>query len=94
MSRRQHICDVPGCTRTRQRWQRICIACYPALPRDIRNNLIRAHAERRIADWRAWKRKAGLHLGRAPDRPGSTGAINPQTTFAMNERMLGERTDR
>lgn len=91
MTRRQHICDVPGCTHTRQRWQRICITCYPALPREIRNNLIRAHAERRMADWRAWKRKAGeVFAARRRDRPTS---ISPQSAFAMQARMLGERTD-
>ncbi len=58
MSRRQHICDVPGCTHTRQRWQRLCLVCYGELPREVRNNLIRAHAEKRMADWRSWKRKA------------------------------------
>ena len=95
MSRRQHICDVPGCPRTRQRWQRICDTCYPALPREIRNNLIRAHAERRMADWRAWKRKAGEMFAtrRASQQSTTTRWIDPQSAFAMQARMLGERTD-
>jgi hypothetical protein len=95
MSRRQHVCDVPGCGRTRQRWQRICDHCYPALPRDVRNSLIRAHAERRTADWRAWKRKAGeVFAARRRDRPGQPTNISPQSAFEMQARMLGERTDR
>ena len=94
MTRRKHICDVPGCTHTRQRWQRICDSCYPALSREIRNNLIRAHAEHRMADWRAWKRKAGeAFAARRASQPTTTPWIDPQSAFEMQARMLGERTD-
>lgn len=93
MTRRKHICDVPGCTHTRQRWQRICDTCYPALPRDIRNNLIRAHVERRMADWRAWKRKAGEVFAARRDAQTPSTRWNPQAAFEMQARMLGERTD-
>lgn len=93
MSRRQHICDVPGCTHTRQRWQRICLVCYGELPREVRNNLIRAHAERRMADWRSWKRKAGeIIAARRAARAPST-QWPPQSAFDPQARMLGERTD-
>lgn len=93
MSRRQHICDVPGCNHTRQRWQRICDICYPQLPSAIRNNLIRAHAERRMADWRSWKRKAGeIIAARRAARAPST-RWTPQSAFDLQARMLGERTD-
>lgn len=93
MSRRQHICDVPGCAHTRQRWQRICLVCYGELPREVRNNLIRAHAEKRMADWRNWKRKAGeIIAARRAARAPST-RWNPQSAFDLQARMLGERTD-
>jgi hypothetical protein len=93
VTRRKHICDVPGCTRPRQRWQRICDTCYGQLPREVRNNLIRAHAERRTADWRSWKRKAGEIIdARAAEQPPAT-RWNPQRAFDLQARMLGERTD-
>lgn len=93
MSRRQHICDVPGCSHTRQRWQRLCLVCYGELPREVRNNLIRAHAERRMADWRSWKRKAGeIIAARRGARAPST-RWTPQSAFDLQARMLGERTD-
>ncbi|ESZ86349.1 MAG: hypothetical protein Q27BB25_14795 [Blastomonas sp. CACIA14H2] len=93
MSRRQHICDVPGCTHTRQRWQRLCLVCYGELPREVRNNLIRAHAEKRMADWRSWKRKAGeIIAARRAARAPST-RWTPQNAFDLHARMLGERTD-
>ncbi len=93
MSRRKHICDVPGCCNTRQRWQRICEICYGKLPREVRNNLIRAYAEKRMADWRSWKRKAGEIIAARRAAPTPSTRWTPQRAFDLQARMLGERKD-
>lgn len=93
MSRRQHICDVPGCTHSRQRWQRLCLFCYGELPREVRNNLIRAHAEKRMADWRSWKRKAAEIIAARRAARNHPTRFTPQSAFEMQARLLGERTD-
>lgn len=50
--KRRHVCDVPGCTRERERWQRICTTCFHALSSDLRNALITAKRQKRHTDHR------------------------------------------
>ncbi|RIV87476.1 hypothetical protein [Aurantiacibacter zhengii] len=42
MGKRQHICDVPGCTHQRERWQRLCPSCFRTLPWKLRNRILSA----------------------------------------------------
>jgi hypothetical protein len=63
---RAHHCDVPGCTRLRKRWQRLCELCFAALPGDIRTGIIGAHQAGRKADWRRERRRAAEHLTNTP----------------------------
>lgn len=62
---RRHLCDVEGCTRERQRWQRLCAVCYGRLSghRDIRYGILDAHrtGQRRVK--RQLARRAGAVLG-------------------------------
>lgn len=85
---RAHHCDVPGCTRLRKRWQRLCEKCFAALPGDIRTGIIGAHQAGRKADWRRERRRAAEHIANtAAARP----PITPERAFELNERLLGER---
>ncbi len=58
LSARRHRCDVPGCGRTRLRWQRLCEVCWKALPGDIRTGLTEAFRQGRYADHRKEVRRA------------------------------------
>jgi predicted amidophosphoribosyltransferase len=49
MSRR-HVCPGPGCGRPLERWQRLCSACFRALPKDQQRAIATARVERRILD--------------------------------------------
>lgn len=81
---RRRPCD--GCGANRKRWQRLCDTCFAALPGDVRTGLIAAHRERRMADWRAFVRRARALL---------TSGLPPRTsaeaTYARTNAMLGER---
>lgn len=91
---RPHPCDVPGCTHTRRRWQRLCEWCFAALPGDIRT-AIREHKKAgRKAAWRAECKRAAEHL--APilnptvrvERSRNTAA--EREAYARQQRLLGE----
>lgn len=90
-----HHCDVPGCTHLRKRWQRLCEACFAALPGDIRTGILEAHQQGRKADWRRERRRAAAHLAAAPISAGISSRrahrIAPERAFELNQRLLGER---
>ena len=96
---RNHICDVPGCGRTRHRWQRICEHCWFTLPGALRTDIIDCHRQGRRGDWRKACRRAAEHLEAIAARrcgPGSTDIHPPprltaEQAFELNQRMLGER---
>lgn len=96
-SRLSPVCDVPGCDAHRKRSQRLCDRCYHRLPGDIRVGLIEAHHQRRMADWRKLRRRAGEFLNLHPAAPVSPPAIvqrvpvSPQRAFELQARLLGER---
>ncbi|MEG3089740.1 hypothetical protein [Sphingomonas sp. PB4P5] len=91
-------CDVPGCGLTRRRRQRLCERCYRALPGEICVGLTEAKHQRRDRDWRQLRKRAAefLSLGDGAT-PAFTGAlrhpVSPQQSYALNQRMLGERPD-
>jgi hypothetical protein len=86
-----HHCDVPGCTRLRKRWQRLCEACFAALPGDIRTGIIGAHQAGRKSDWRRERRRAAEHIASNFPPPARRPAVTPQRAFELNQRLLGER---
>lgn len=90
---RIHRCDVPGCTRTRASWQRLCTTCYAALPNDIRNRIIESRRHGRNPDWRAACKKAARHLAQIarPASPALRPRVTPQQAFANQQRLLGEQ---
>jgi len=90
MAKRQYICDVPECHCKRARWQRICPSCYRKLPSYIINNLLAAWREKRMPDWRKWKKEAGEYLH---DKTAPNQHITSQQSFNMNARLLGETND-
>lgn len=89
---RIHRCDVPGCTRTRASWQRLCDPCFDALPREIRNRIIEMRRIGRNADWRAACKNAARHLAQIarPASPALRPRVTPQQAFANQQRLLGE----
>lgn len=108
VKKRNHICDVMGCGRQRQRWQRLCGVCFDRLPRDVRTNLIRAFRAGDRPAWRHWCRRARdiiaagdaarrrlMERPRCPGRQGPPG--HPQTmnnlAATLMSRILGERPD-
>ena len=90
-----HRCDVPGCTNTRRRWQRICETCFANLPGDIRTGIIDAHRQNRRTDWRRECKRAGNHLAELRQRLGTHPQFPPRLTaeqaFDLTQRQLGER---
>lgn len=88
-----HRCDVPGCQRTRRRWQRLCERCYAALPGDIRTGIIDAHRANRRAEWKRQCRRAADHLGLpgTVTTPATRATISPEEAFARAQNLLGER---
>jgi hypothetical protein len=89
---RIHRCDVPGCTRTRASWQRLCTTCYAALPGDLRNRIIETRRHGRNPDWRAACKKAARFLAQLnrPPRLPARHRVTPQQSFAQQQRLLGE----
>lgn len=92
------LCDVPGCGRTRKRWQRLCDRCFAKLPGEIRTGIKEAKHERRNKDWQALRRRAAafLNLDRNPAQDAidqRLRRIPPDQAFDLQARMLGERTD-
>lgn len=105
MKKRNHICDVNGCGRQRERWQRICPRCFALRPGAVSRALILAFRSRDHAAWRQRRAEAGRLLGdglaangrRLMERPRCPGR-NPNPSMraeaiAMMNRILGERPD-
>ena len=96
---RPHPCDVPGCTHTRRRWQRLCERCFAALPGDIRTAIREHRKAGRKAAWRAECKRAAEHLAHLltpsahPDPvEGSKGPrVTAQQAFEQQQRLLGQR---
>lgn len=89
-------CDVPNCTNTRARWQRLCERCYARLPRDISIGLKAAKAERRTGDWRRLRTEADDFMKLADPIITTIDAaavqrITPQRAYHLQQQMLGER---
>ena len=87
---RSYKCDVPGYTRTRLRWQRICDTCFAALPGDIRTGIMEHFRGRRYRQHRQECRRAKEFLARRAERQ-SHHHPSPEQCFANSERLLGER---
>jgi len=88
---RAHLCDVPGCGRSRKRWQRLCERCFAALPGDIRTGIAASWRAGRKADWRAERRRAGHHLADVLAAPARRPSISPERAYELQQRLLGER---
>lgn len=86
-----HRCDVPGCTNTRRRWQRLCERCFGALPGDIRTGIIGAHQAGRKPEWRQQCKRAAQHLSHLLNGAAPAPRVSPQQAFADQQRLLGER---
>lgn len=86
-----HICDVPGCDRTRARWHRLCRTCFMALPGDIRTGLADAHRQRRKGAWRGLCKQAAQHLGVVAPAQRAAAAISAATFQQRQAQLLGER---
>lgn len=82
-----HRCDLPGCTRIRARWQRLCSPCFEALPRELRNRIITARRLGHMSDWRGACKRAAQHLART--RPITR--VTAQQAFENQQRLLGEQ---
>lgn len=96
---RAHLCDVPGCGRSRKRWQRLCDRCFPLLPGDIRTGLATAHRAQDKPRQRALRRQAGQFMAPLMIAAGLRFAArvnhgrkptSPQQAFTNAQRLLGE----
>lgn len=86
---RNHICDVPGCSNTRHRWQRLCSQCFAALPHPIRvgiKNTFKAHAS---AEHRQYCKSARAFL----DERDRAREAASQRAYHNTARLLGEHDD-
>ncbi|SFG09093.1 hypothetical protein SAMN05518801_10772 [Novosphingobium sp. CF614] len=88
---RHYPCDVPGCTRTRRRWQRLCDRCWSALPGDIRTGIKEAHQSGRKAQWRQERNRAAEFLARIPSSPSVR--VEPFGRLRMNCRSSIDSRD-
>lgn len=84
---RAHLCDVPGCGRSRKRWQRLCDRCFAALPGDLRTAIAEAHYAQDKPRWRAARRAAASALASVEQRRAT---VTPQQAFENTRRLLGE----
>ena len=98
---RNYVCDVPGCTRCRERWKRICDSCWPQLPAHIRHAITENHriATRASAGSTAASEARKVHreaCKAARDHlahraaPQAHHHISPEQAFANTARLLGE----
>lgn len=91
MSRRGQPCDCCGAPRLR--WQRLCAACWRALPGSLRTPLIEAFKRGDKPAWRAARSAARAFL--ADDANAHVRACSasttPQQVYARAQAMIGER---
>lgn len=83
---RRYRCDVPGCTRPRERWQRLCTSCWAALPADIRKAIADNHRFHNRPAHRAACLRAASHLAIAREQA----TRRQQAAFERTARLLGE----
>ncbi|WCM29219.1 hypothetical protein NDN01_10175 [Sphingomonas sp. QA11] len=97
MKARRHICDVPNCGATRQRWQRLCENCFARLPGEIRVGIAEAHHQKRNMDWRRLRKRAAEFLNLAGPGAGLPATCKHRVSLArvieLQQRILGERPD-
>lgn len=74
---RKHVCPGPGCGRELERWQRLCPACFRALPRDQQRAIATARAEGRLLETSTLTRAAVAWLAE-------------HSPAALTARRLGE----
>lgn len=92
MAKRRHPCDVPGCGRERERWQRLCPHCFRALPAEIRTGIIQSFKFGLKQRHREWKAKAAAHM--APQLAARTRApVFSGRAYALANRITGDRSD-
>jgi hypothetical protein len=92
MARRHHPCDVPGCGRERDRWQRLCPHCFRALPAPIRTGIIQSFKFGLKERHREWKRLAAEHM--APQLAARTTAgVSAAQAYALANRITGDRDE-
>ena len=89
----RHRCDVPGCTRGRARWMRLCSICFDALPGDIRSGIIDAKRRGASAEWRQQCRRAAEHLKEGIRPIAAHATVSPERAAELQARLLGERID-
>jgi hypothetical protein len=89
MTARMHICDVPGCERQRERWQRICSHCFKALPRELRGGIGNSWKAREFGNYRQFCRHAGEFLAQQAEAREE----RDRRTFEHTARIMGEHHD-
>ncbi len=89
MTARKHICDVPGCTNTRERWQRTCTACWHILPSHLRDGIKHAFRQRRYADHRQFCKSARAFL----DARAEARAQRTRAASELAARLTGEHPE-
>jgi hypothetical protein len=87
---RRHTCDVPGCGKSRERWQRICGGCFRQLPGDVRHQIIDGHRCKDHKRHRAGIKAAAQHLAASAGQPARP---SPTQAYQAQQRLLGERDD-
>jgi hypothetical protein len=93
MGKRRHRCDVPGCGRDRDRWQRLCIRCFRALPAQIRTGIIQSFKRHDMPAHRAWQRDAAAHMAPQLSPAGAAPGVDSATAYANAARLTGDRDD-
>lgn len=92
MPKRRHPCDVPGCGRERDRWQRLCPHCFRALPAQIRTGIIQSFKFGLKDRHREWKAQAAVHM--APQFAARAApAVSGAQAYALANRITGDRDD-
>jgi hypothetical protein len=81
---RRHPCDC--CGKPRRPVERLCDACFRALPNDLRWRLISAFRTGNLAGHRVAKKEAKAFMARR-----LAVAVTAQQAYARNAAMLGER---
>lgn len=95
----RHLCDIAGCNRPRQRWQRVCSRCFAVLPHRVSIGVVNAWRSGDRPLWRALKKDGGQMLAdhlaaehrRFAKRAARLGAVTPQQAFHNHQRLLGEQ---
>lgn len=86
---RQSVCSAGGCCSSIPRGRLMCRPHWFALPKPLRDAINENWKARRIREWSANCLEARAYLAgaRAP------AMVTPEQSYALNQRMLGERPD-